>query len=202
MKNGYMFFFNLGNITKMSRIFFVFGVAGLFMLDITEIMFWVCAVVSVVCFVLNLFRSPSDKDFLAAMEDFAYGFEKNLQNKYGIMSMDNVARVEGYVQNKRMALKRVVNNKVIYPCPAILGAINLHGEVMVFVGRTSMLKKTDAEYIKCDPKDEGFKISSEISEDEKVAFITVVCRELFDEITVAVDNNYHYRAFMEKVEGK
>ena len=202
MKNGYMFFFNLGNITKMSRIFFVFSVAGLFMLDISEIMFWVCAVVAVVCFVLNLFRAPSDKDFFAAMEDFKLGFEKTLQNRYGIMSMDNVARVEGYVQNKRMALKRVVNNKVIYPCPAILGAINLHGEVMVFVGRTSMLKKTDAEYIKCDPKDEGFKISSEISEDEKVAFITVVCRELSDEITVAVDNNYHYRAFMEKVEGK
>ena len=198
MKNGYMFFFNLGNITKVSRIVMVFALCGLINFGISEIMFWVCAAVAVVCFSLNLFHSPTDKDFMNALADFREGFEKELGNRHGIMSMDNVARTEGFVKNKRMLLKRRVDKKIIYPCPAILAAIELHGEVMVFAGRISMLKKNDPQYVRCD-LDKDMKIEGFCEEGDPTAIITLSSSALPGEITVAVPNDYHYRAFMDKV---
>ena len=201
MKNGYMFFFNMGAITATSRILLVFGILGLINFGLNDIMFWVCALMSVICFILNLFHSPTDKDFLLAMEDFGLGFEKELQNRHGIMSMDNVARVNGFLKKGRMMLKRCVDRKMIYPNPAILAAIDLHGELMVFCATISMLKKNDPEYVRCTV-DGDFSVKQELDEEEKTVFITLSCREFPKGVTVVAPNDYHVRAFLGTVSEK
>lgn len=201
MKNGYMFFFNMGTITAMSRIFLVVGILGMINWRITQVMFWVCALVAVVCFVLNLFHSPTDKDFLLGIEDFQIGFKKELQNRHGIMSMDNMAVLNGFVKKGRMFLKRCIDRKMIYPHPAILSAIELHGELMVFFGSISMMKKSDPVYVKCTV-DADFSIETEIGEDERAAFVNLKCKEFPKGVTVVITNDYHLREFLDKVNSK
>ena len=198
MKNGYMFFFNMGAITAMSRIFLVVGILGMINWRITQVMFWVCAAIAVVCFVLNLFHSPTDKDFLLGIEDFQLGFKKELQNRYGIMSMDNMAVLNGFVKKGRMFLKRCIDRKMIYPHPSILAAIELHGELQVYFGHISMMKKSDPEYVKCTV-DKDFSIENELGEDERTAFVTLKCKEFPKGVTVVITNDYHLRDFLDKV---
>ena len=191
----------MGKITMMSRIFLVAGIAGMINWGFTHAMFWVSAVITVVCFILNLFRSPSDKDFLLGIEDFQYGFEKELQNRHGIMSMDNMAVLNGFAQKGRMFLKRCIDHKMIYPHPAIVGAIELHGELQVYFGTVSMMKANDPEYVRCTV-DGDFKIRCELGEDERTAFLTLECKELSKPVTVVVVNDYHLRDFLDKVNAK
>ena len=203
MKNGFLFFLNFGNITMVARFLFVLTIIGMINFSVTDVMFWVCAAVCAVAFVLCLIPAPKDKHVMYAMQFFYEDFDKVLNVKFGVVNMEAVRYVKGFRQYGKMVLKRYIANKAVYPHPLIFATNRVHNDTFVYIGEQTLMSAKEPTYVKCNIKDEGFEIRGEISsENERVAYITVKCKEYPEGVTIIVENDFHYRSFLDLASGK
>ena len=201
MKNGYMFFLNLGSITYMARIL-LFVVALIFVSvdGFFERMFILACIV--VLIIISSIKAPSDKDVLRGIEFFRQRFKEKIKESGHTYSMQNVKVIEAYKLKGKMKMRRMVGRDIIYPhLFSIALAPSDKGKLMLYADELCLLKKGDPSFCECLVDISAIEISSCIDDDDAdVVYIELKCKDckaLDEGVSLVAKNDFHYREFIE-----
>lgn len=191
MKNGYLFFFNMGNITKGARIgllpaaFFVFLARGWLLMILS-------LVIMLVCIILSVIHAPSDKTATFVMDDFYKAFEERTRLESKRKEISEYAK--GYLVKGKMFLKRHIGNQTVYPTLMTLAVFGVDGESFLLIGQKTLVKEEFPQFRK-------IKISGEVSlepliYDESTIVIKIVTGDGDKELEFVTEYNYRIRDFL------
>ncbi len=198
MKNGILFFFNMGNLTMIARVAFIPLVWMASRTNPTALFFPIYVGLAVISFLLCFVHAPSDKAIRQTLKRFHEDVKEKLRNDYGFRRDESIVYFRGYKKSGKMRLRRRLDHDVVYPFPTVLIYAERSGKRAIIVAQKSLIKPTPAEYIYIDLDGaEDLRVTSLVEEDnDKIAAITVSCTLLDEPITVYAKNDYHYRDFM------
>lgn len=203
MKNGILFFFNMGKITTVARIalaplaFMIWRSWG------QVFWFFFFAALFVLALLISFVPSPSDRSVMLALERAQQDFDKLIRNQCSTSNSDSAVKLEGYRAKGKMILKRHKGTKMIYPHPAFFAiAKAADKQYWFFVSCSSLTNEKPPLTFSCPLKSTDYEISIEGESDDfsKVAYLTLKC-ELFPEgESFVVDRNYRIREFLSQIE--
>ena len=201
MKNGYMFFLNLGTVTYMARILlFISALAMLYVEGFYQkVIVFACLVVF---FIISIIKAPSDKDVMRAVEFFRTRFKEKIGETGHTYSMNGVKVLEAYRVKGKMKMKRTVGYDVIYPnLVSVAVAKEDKGSLMFYVDELCLLRRGDAAFHRCVVDASALSVETRVDEDDKdVVCINIKCPIYEDGIELIAKNDFHYREFMEMIE--
>ena len=178
-------------------------IVGVIYFSPADFMFWACIAICAAAIVVCMIPAPKDKHVMYAMQFFLEDFDKILNVRFGVVNMEKVVYIKGFKRSGKMMLKRYVDNKAVYPYPTMFAANRVHEDSFVYIGELSLMTAKEPRYTKCNTKDEGFEVSGEIDADnERIAYVTVKCKEYSEGITLVTENDFHYRSFLDIANGK
>ncbi|MBQ2999327.1 MAG: hypothetical protein IJD64_02585 [Clostridia bacterium] len=200
MKSGYMFFLNLGNITKAARIaiipgiFFLFFARGWFLMLLSLLFLALCIAFSVI-------HAPSDDNVMRVINEFYRSFEERLRVKS--RSKEELTYLKGYREKGKMKLKRRVKGKVIFPLPMTFSVFTNDKGSFLMLGTLSLLKNAP-------PVFEEFSLDGSVSvehwtvheEEDSLTEIHIALKNRDEKIKMLVENTHttrEYLAYVQKV---
>ncbi|MBO5938656.1 MAG: hypothetical protein J6Q82_04060 [Clostridia bacterium] len=198
MKNGYMFFLNLGNITKFARvallpvIIFALFAKGFFLMGVGLLLV-------IICIALSVIRAPSDEKTMSVIEDFHRTFEERVRIK--TKAKDTAPYLRGYRVKGKMFLKRHVGKTLVYPSPMTLAVIsNPDGESCLLLGGLSLLKNA-APVFEEFRIDENVSIESSVIHhgEHSVTELNISIRERSETISIILENTHKTREYLEYI---
>ena len=201
MKNGYMFFLNLGTVTYMARILLVIDSFAFLMVN----GFYprvAIAVLWAICFVVSIIKAPSDKDVVRAIEYFRKRFKEKIGEAGHTYSINGVKVLEAYRVKGKMKMRRTVGYDVIYPNLISLAlAKEDKGTLELYVDELCLMRRGDVAFHRCVVDAKTLVVNARLDEDDKdVVCITLKCPIYKEEIEIIAKNDFHYREFMDMVE--
>ena len=201
MKNGILFFFNMGNLTVIARVAFLPLVWMASRTNPTALFFPIYVGLAVISFLLCFVHAPSDKAMRRVITRFHEDLGEKLRDDYGFRNKENTVYLSGYQKKGKMRLCRRLDQDVVYPYPTVFVCAARSDKRAVIVAQKSLIKATPAEYVYIDlDKAEHLQVTSEVDEgNDKIAVITLACSELIQPITIYAKNDYHYRDFVAAV---
>ena len=204
MKNGILFFYNMGNLTMIARVTLIPWVFMAFRTNHESMFFPIYIALAVVSFLLCFVHAPSDKAMRYTVKRFHEDINEKLGEDYGFRRKENIVYLSGYRKRGKMRLCRRLDHDVVYPYPTVFIYAERSDKRAVIVAQKSLLKPVPAEYVYIDlDKTERFQVTSLVEVDnDKIAMITVTCGELPEPVTIYAKNDYHYRDFLAKVTSK
>ena len=196
MKKGYLFFFNMGNITQAARIALIPAIVFLFL---ARGVFVLIALLFIpICLIFGAIKAPSDNKVMSTIESFHESFEERIRAKTA--KKECAPYIDGYQIKGRMLLHRCVNNEIVYPTPMVVSIVQTNNgkEDYLMIGRMSLLRDKSEKF-------ENFKFdSSNISlecltdaEDDSVMVISINILETEESIKFVVQNNFRTREFLD-----
>ncbi|MBR2354038.1 MAG: hypothetical protein IKA76_06020 [Clostridia bacterium] len=147
MKNGILFFLNMGNITMGARI----AILPLIYLTFFQVRpfgvaYFTCFVLLILSVLLALIPAPSDRKALRTLQAFHFEHNEEMMSRCGFANDGEILRLFGYEEYKNMRIKRAVGRDVIYPhAVAIAFAFHLD-KGRLLIGKKSLLKRMPPEY--------------------------------------------------------
>ena len=201
MKNGYMFFLNLGTVTYMARILLIGAVFAFFSVE----GFYQKLIVSAclfVLFVISVIKAPSDKDVVRAIEFFRTRFKEKIGDTGHTFSMNGVRVLEAYRVKGKMRMRRTVGYDIIYPnLISVALAHEDKGKLMLYVDELCLLRRGGAAFHRCVVDNKTLRISTRLDDvDKDVVWITLGCPLFEKDIEIIAKNDFHYREFVEAAE--
>ena len=200
MKNGYMFFLNLGTVTYVARNFLLIiavvmlYVDGFYQKVIVFAFFLLCLFVSTI-------KAPSDKDVAREVEFFRTRFKEKIGETGHTYSMNGVKVLEAYRVKGKMKMRRTVGYDIVYPY--LVSVAVARGEkrtLMLYVDELCLLKRGDAVFDRCVVDANTLKVTTKIDEeDNEVVCVTLECPLFENRIELIAKNDFHYREFMDMV---
>lgn len=201
MKNGYMFFLNLGTVTYMARIFLVISAVAFFSVNgfYQRMAIGACIVVLLL---ISVIKAPSDKDVMRAVQLFRERFKEKLAEGGHTYSMQGVKVLEAYRVKGKMKLKRTVGYDVVYPHLVSLAlAKSDRGKLELYIDELCLFKRGEPEFSKRIVDATCFGISVKADEqDSDVIEMTLCCDGYAGGMTIIAKNDYHYREFMDMLD--
>ncbi len=202
MRGGWMFFLNLGNITRAARFcllpiifLLIFGAKG-FMLII------VMAIVLFGCVALSLIPAPSDKRIMSQVEQFRDDFEDRYSLKAASKSSVETRYIKGYEIKGRMLLKRHIHSRAVYPIPTLLAfkQDRISGDGALVLGRMYMLHGGNTVYTKSDVYNDSFSIKTyPYRSNSEVLIAEISAPEYPHGIKILFENNHMTRSYLEQI---
>ena len=200
MKNGYMFFLNLGTVTYMARILLIITVIAFFSVNgfYQRLILGVCLAVLLL---ISVIKAPSDKDVMRAVQLFRERFKEKLAESGHEHSMRGVRVLEAYRVKGSMKLKRNVGYDLVYPHLISLAlAKSDKGSLELYIDELCLFYKGEPEFSKRIVNASNFRVSANIdTENEDVVELTIGCEGYREGIKIITRNDYHYREFMELI---
>ena len=201
MKNGYMFFLNLGTVTYMARIALLLSGVGLLMVDgfYQKALLGACFAVA---FLISIIKAPSDKDVLRAVEFFRSRFKEKIGESGHTYSMSGVKVVEGFRVKGKMKMKRTAGYDVIYPNLVSIGvAREEKGTLMFYADEICLLHRCEPLFKRCVVDTKSLELTAKVDEEDKdVVCISIKCPIYENGIDIITKNDFHYREFMEMID--
>ena len=199
MKNGYMFFLNLGNVTFIARIFLIVFAIAFLSVDSFSLKVYI-AIAFVISFAVSVIKAPSDKDVLRTIERFRGEFKEKLFESRHTSSAQSVKVIEAYKVVGKMCMKRAVGRDIIYPhlISLALAPSAVSGKMILYVDELCLLKKGDIRFNEYLVDSSNFRIETETDEkDRDVVTLNVKYPSCEEGISLVLKNDFHYRDFME-----
>ena len=197
MKNGYMFFLNLGTVTYMARVFLL--ISGIALLSVDG--FYQKVLVGIffaVFFVISIIKAPSDKDVMRAIDFFRNRFKEKIGESGHTFSMNSVKVIEGYRVKGKMKIKRSVGYDVIYPnLVSFAIAREGKGSLMIYADELCLLRRGEPNFNRCIVDSQSLEITAR--EEDDVVFVNIRCPIYKEGIDIIVKNDFHYREFMDTI---
>ncbi len=198
MKNGYMFFLNLGNIARKARILVIPVIALSFvcMLFAPIPLFVISVIAAVICIALSIIHAPHDDVTVRALKSFYSNFENQTCEKSGLEKQE-IAFLRGWQIKGKSIFRRYVGENFVFPYPVIMGIYQKDGKQYFCLSTMSLLCEDSVQSYECRVDDEHFIISvSRIAEnnDEEMA-VHLKFPNAAQTIDIRVDNTYQTREF-------
>ena len=150
MKNGILFFFNMGNIALIGRIALIPLVLMVFRTVPTSMFFPIYVILAAFCLILCFVHAPSDKSMRYVIKRFYEDIEETLADDYGFRRKENIVYLSGYQKRGKMRLHRRLDHDVVYPYPTVFIFAARSDKRAVIVAQKSLIKATPAEYTYID----------------------------------------------------
>ncbi len=197
MKNGLMFFLNLGNISKYARIaiipmviFWFFLAKGIFMMIFSTF-------VLIACIVLAVIHAPSDKHAVNALNKFYSEFIKETCDKANV-DKEELIYFKTWQYRDGMRLRRWVNGNFIYPYPCIMAVYEREGEQYLSFASVSLINEEYQRHFECKVTDHALSVTTsqiEGTNDEETVHITFPSSE--ETIDIMVEDTYQNRELLD-----
>ena len=203
MKNGILFFFNMGKITTVARI--ALAPFALMIWRSWGQVFWFFFFIALfaLALLISFVPAPSDRGVMLALERARQDFDMLIRSKCSTGNSDSATKLDGYRVKGKMILKRQKGTKVIYPHPAFFAISKAADrQYWFFVSCSSLTNEKPPLTFCCPIKSPDYELSIEGDSDDfqKVAYLTLKC-ELFPEgESFVVDRNYRIREFLAQIE--
>jgi hypothetical protein len=200
MKNGFLFFWNMGRITTGARIALLPLIyLAFFQVRPMGIAFFTCLALLAVALLLSFIPAPSDKKAKATLERFRSEHKEEMMSRCGFVNDEGILLLHGYAEEGNMRLSRTLGREVIYPVPLDIGFANHLGKGRLLIGKRTLIKPLPAEYFFL--RDEELtavriEMTTE-SETEEVARLTFSHPALPENLTMYVKNDFRVRDFLE-----
>ena len=150
VKNGILFFFNMGNIALIGRIALIPLVFMVFRTVPTSMFFPIYVILAVCCLVLCFVHAPSDNSMRYVIKRFHEDVAETLADDYGFRRKENIVYLSGYQKRGKMRLHRRLDHDVVYPYPTVFIFAARSDKRAVIVAQKSLIKATPAEYTYID----------------------------------------------------
>ena len=201
MKNGYMFFLNLGTVTYIARIMLLISAFAMLYVNgfYQKAIVFVCLVIF---FFVSIIKAPSDKDVMRAVEFFRTRFREKIGETGHTYSMNGVKVLEAYRVKGKMKMKRTIGYDVIYPnLVSVAVAKEEKGALMLYIDELCLLHRGDAAFHRCVVDASTLKIETHIDADDKDVVCITLKSPIYEEsIELIAKNDFHFRDFMDMVE--
>ncbi len=198
MKNGYMFFLNIGTLTYIARVLLLVLTVALFFVD-SFFLRTVVLVCLAVCLLISIIKAPSDSDVMKALEFFRKRFNEKIAENGHVYSIKGVKVIHAYKLKGRMLLKRTVGYDVIYPNLVSVALANAgNGELELYIDELCLLKKGDPKFTKHVVDASNLRISSRNDGgDPEVVEMTIYCEGYEEGLRIITKKDFHYKEFVE-----
>lgn len=198
MKHGILFFFNMGNLTMISRIALLPLAWLVLNMNMYASMYPIYVILLVIAFVLCFVHAPSDKSVKATLDQFHADVKEELKNKYGFRNEASTVILKGYKKSGKMRLRRHLKTEVIYPYPTVFIFAERSDKKVLIIATKTLLKKQPAEYLCFELQEQiPIEVTSNVENDnDKIAEVTIRNDYFPEGITIYAKNDYHYRDFM------
>ena len=202
MRNGILFFFNMGKITMIARVAII-PIIFMIMRSLGQVFwfFFYCALL-VLAMILGLIPAPSDRSVMLLLDRHKQDFDKMIQNKCNSSNSESAMKLDGYRVKGRMILKRHKGTKMIYPHPAFFAiAKGADKQYWFFASSFSLTNKKPPKILCCPLKSNEYEISAELDGEDfsKTAYLTLKCEMFPNGESFVVDRNYRLRDFIAQV---
>ena len=203
MRNGCLFFLNMGRITTGARI----AILPLIYLTFFQVRpfgvaYFTCMVLLVLSVLLSMVPAPSDRTAKRTIDRFRYEHKEEMMDRCGFANDSELLLLYGYAEDTKMWMKRALGREMVYPYPVAIGFAFHLNRGRLLIGKRSLLRPKPAEY--CFLKDEELSgISYEMhieTDNEEVARLTLRHAALPEELTIYVKNDFCVRELVESLE--
>lgn len=203
MKRGFLFFYNMGNITLAARIAII--PLAWTLTRFVPPAFFVSLALLIISLILAMVPSPSDKSMMRAVSNFHEEVKQQMIEESGIRNPERFIILHGYLKAGNMKLRRRVGRDVVYPFPTgfLFGE---HGkEKFLLVAKKSLLNASPVDYETIrlhEPEElEAFRVTAQTDpQNEEVVELTLYTKHALHGITIFAKNDYHYRDFMNAIQ--
>ena len=201
MKNGILYFFNMGNITRIARFLILPLFVGVLFAPFYSIFFPLSCFGFVLSIVLSVIHAPSDDAINKIIDEFESDLHQRLLNSCRAKSGD-VKILKGYEKVGKMILRRGRGKTVVYPHLAAIGIIQTPEKCVLMVARRTLLSDSFMKCgeFECHERTRLVVGSSVMNEDDNVMELTFSIEGVEDQMVMIVKGDFHYRDFMSAIQ--
>ena len=204
MKRGILFFYNMGKITTAARIAII--PLGWTLTRFVPPAFFVSLCLFVLSFLVAMIPAPSDKTMMRELEKYREEAERQMSLESKICDTKRFIVLHGYRKGGTMRLRRQVGRDVVYPFPTSFFYAERGNKRFLMIAKKSLLKATPVDYemIQLHEQEEAKAVRVTVQVDpqsEEEVDLTLYTKHAPYGITVFAKNDYHYRDFVNAVQG-
>lgn len=200
MKNGFLFFLNMGKITTAARIALIPSALFIFRTVPSSPAFYFFIGLTVLSLVLALIHSPSDKAMQQALEHFYEDVQEKKKELCVIKDDKHYIVMRGYQKRGYMRLCRQLGTDIVYPHPLVLVHAQKEKRRFLLVAMKDLTKNKPIDYHLIDLTQEATDTSllfEENPNNKKVAQVLLHHPRFCNDLIIYTKNDYHYR-FLEE----
>lgn len=201
MKNGFLFFLNMGRITTIARISIVPLFLCVINIPFHSILYTLSCILFVLSILLSIIPAPSDK----VVDKIIAGFQSDLQQRLlhcCRVKNGDVVILRGYEKSGKMILRRQLGKNVVYPHLAAIGFCTTKNKTVLVIARKSLLSNELAKYqeIECNSNTRFCIETNVINNDETVIELKFSVEGTKDQIIMFAKSDYHYRDLLSAIQ--
>ena len=194
MKNGILFFFNMGRITTIARISIVPLFLCVISIPFHSILYTLCCILLVFSILISIIPAPSDKVVDKIIAGFQSDLQQRLLNRCRVKNGD-VVILRGYEKVGKMILRRGHGKEVIYPHLAAIGFLQTKDKSVLIVAKKTLLSTALAEYMEfeCNQETQLWIQSNTIDSEGSIVELALSVAGMENQIVMYAKADYHYR---------
>ena len=197
MKNGILYFFNMGNIKRIARCLILPLFACVLLISFYSIFFPLSCFFFVLSIILSVIHAPSDDAINKIIDEFESDLHQRLLNSCRAKSGD-VKILRGYEKVGKMILRRGRGKNVVYPHLAAIGIIQTSDKCVLMIARRTLLSDSfmECQEIECH-ENTRFAVKTQVlHEEDNVIELTFSVEETEAQLEMIAKGDYHYRDFL------
>ena len=193
MKNGFLFFLNMGNITTAARIIVLPAFIGGIYFPFHTILYNLSWIVFVASLILSFVPAPSDKVAERVIKEFYTNLNQRVLDFCKAKKAEPIF-LKGYEKSGKMVLRRQLGKDVIYPHLAAISVCTVNNKTFLVIARKSLLSNELAKYqeVECTPNTR-ISVQTNAIDDDAVVELNFSVEGTENQIVMYVKPDYHYR---------
>ncbi len=197
MRTGIFFFFNMGYITKVTRLALLL-MLGAMLLRSTFFASSLFMTVFFIVLVISLIPAPSDKRMLRFLNAFYDETVKRAGDACGLLHYEIVVPFHAFLRTGKFNFCRHIGTADIYTHAACAAFVEKSGKRYLVVGTKSLISARHAKFYEIDLVADPVRITTQVDSEETVEML-IECNTIPKGIVLHARNDFRYRDFLEAV---
>ena len=197
LRTGIFFFFNMGHITKVTRLALALMTAAILLRSTFLSSSLFMSVYFAVLFV-SLIPAPSDKSMLRLIDRFYSETVKRAGDACELLHYEIVVPFRAFLSTGKYNFCRHIGTSEIYTHAAGAAFVEKSGKRFLVIGTKSLISARPAKFYEIDLNTDPVTIATQPLEEDRVE-LRITCNAIPRGIVIHAKNDFRYRDFLAAV---